>query len=176
MRDLESLRTAVLLSGQIEEKISRPSKQLVHDIVPESNDWGVLGKFCELDHVGLGTLSEIRLHPRFSRVWDESSVLINVAGCLVVLGVTDSPRVEGNEEERVHDQAHGVIELLVLGEPAMAALVCQNPDASEDETLDSGVRNPGRESKVGIGEQRDICDGEVDESREVEIIADDVCH
>lgn len=76
----------------------------------------------------------------------------------------------------MHDQAHGVVELLVLGESTMAALVCQNPDTGEDEALDGGVCSPGRESKVDIWEQGDVCHGEVDKGREVEIIADNVCH
>ncbi len=93
---------------------------------------------------------------------DERGVLFDVASRLVVLGVSDAPGMERHEEERVHDQAHGVIELLVLGEAAVAALVCQDPDAGEDEALDGGVRNPGGESKIDVGEERDECDCEVD--------------
>lgn len=176
MRDLQSLLALVPLSGQVEEEVSRPSKQLVDDVVPESNDWGILCQFCELDHVGLGVLSTICLDPGFPRVRHERGVLVDVASRLVVLGVGDAPGMERDEEERVHDQAHGVIELLVLGESTVAALVCQNPDTGEDEALDGGVCNPGRESKVDIGEERDICHGKVDECREVEVVADNVCH
>lgn len=176
MHDLQSLLTLVFLSGQVAEEVSRPSKQLVDDIVPESHDWGVLCQFGELDHVCLGILAAVCLDPRLPGVRHERSVLVDVASRLVVLGVGDAPGMEWDQEERVHDQAHGVIELLVLGESTVSALVCQDPDAGEDETLDGGVCNPGRESKVDIGEERDIRHGEVDEGRQVAVVADHVCH
>ena len=176
MHDLQPLLALILLSGQIEEEISRPAEDLVDDVVPESNNWGVLCQFCELDHVRLGFFSEICFDPGLSGVRNERGVLVNVSSCLVVLGVGNAPGMERDEEERMHDQAHGVVELLVLGESTMAALVCQNPDAGKDEALDGGVCSPGCESKVDIWEQGDVCHGEVDEGREVEVIADNVCH
>lgn len=99
MHDLQSLLALVLLSGQIEEEISRPAENLVDDVVPESNNWGVLCQFCEVDHIGLGFFSEICFDPGFSGVRNERGVLINVSGCLVVLGMGYAPGMERDEEE-----------------------------------------------------------------------------
>ncbi len=76
----------------------------------------------------------------------------------------------------MHDQSHGIVQLLGLGEGAMAAFVGENPDAGEDESLDGGVCNPRGESEVDVREERDEGDGEVDQGGEVEVIADDVGH
>lgn len=94
----------------------------------------------------------------------------------MMLAVGDSPGVEGNEEEGVHDQSHGPVQLLALGESSMSTFVCQNPDTGEDETLNGGVGNPGSEAEVWVGEEWNVGDGEVDEGREVEEVADDVGH
>ena len=107
---------------------------------------------------------------------DESRVLVDVAGGFVVLGVGKSPRVERDEEEGVHDKTHRPIQSLVLRERAVATLVCEDPDTGEDKTLNSGVCRPCRESKIGVREERDEGDGEVDQHGEVAIIADDVGH
>lgn len=93
---------------------------------------------------------------------NKRGVLVEISSRLVVLAVRKTPGMEGNEEEGMHDQAHGVVELLGLGECAVAALVRQDPNTSEDEALHSGVCNPGCESKVDIREERDVGDGEVD--------------
>lgn len=84
--------------------------------------------------------------------------------------------MERNEKERVHDQSHGPVQLLRLGEGTVAAFVGENPDTGEDESLDGGVRNPCGKSQVGIWDQGNICDGEVDEDGQVEVIADDIGH
>ena len=99
MHDLQPLLSLILLSGQIEEEISRPAEDLVDDVVPESNNWGVLCQFCELDHVRLGFFSEICFDPGLSGVRNERGVLINVSGCLVVLGMGYAPGMERDEEE-----------------------------------------------------------------------------
>jgi len=57
----------------------------------------------------------------------------------------------------------------------VAALVGEDPDAGEDEALHGGVCNPCCESKVGVGEERDVGDCEVDKDGEVEVVADDIC-
>lgn len=58
----------------------------------------------------------------------------------------------------------------------MAALVGEDPDSCKDEALNGGVDGPGGEAEVGVGEEGDVCHGEVDEDGEVEVIADDVGH
>lgn len=76
----------------------------------------------------------------------------------------------------MHDQAHGVVQLLALGESTVPALVCQDPYSCEDEALHRCVCDPGGESKVWVREKGDVGDGEVDEGGEVEVIAHNVCH
>lgn len=107
---------------------------------------------------------------------NECGIPIEVSSRLVVLGMGESPGMEGNEKKRMHDETHRVIELLRFGEGTMPALVCQNPDTGENEPLNSGVCDPGCESKVGIGKERNVGDCEVDQGGEVEVVADHICH
>jgi len=93
-----------------------------------------------------------------------------------MLGVADPPRMEGDEEERMHEETHRPIQHFVFREGAVAAFVGEDPDSREDEALHDGVCGPGDETEVRGREEGDIGDGEVDEGREVEVIADDVGH
>jgi len=43
MTDLSSLRTIVLLSGQVEKEVSRPAEKLMDDAVNQNSNWRVLG-------------------------------------------------------------------------------------------------------------------------------------
>jgi hypothetical protein len=56
----------------------------------------------------------------------------------------------------MHEQAHCPIQLLALGEGAVAAFVREDPDAREDEALHHGVGGPGEEAEGGVGEERDV--------------------
>ena len=53
----------------------------------------------------------------------ESRVFLDIPRGFVMGRVRDLPRVEGHEQERVHYEAHGVVELLVFREAAVAAFV-----------------------------------------------------
>lgn len=176
MADLRTLGSAILLSRQIEQQVSRPSKQLVDNAMPQAGNWRVLCQLCKFNHVRLGLGPKVPLDPCLPRVWHKRRVLFDISRRLVVLRVAQSPAVEGYEQERVHDEAHGVIKLLTLREGAMAALVCQDPYSGKDEALHRGVSCPGCEPEVDIGEERNIGDGEVDEGREVEVVAGHVGH
>ncbi|PBP27062.1 hypothetical protein BUE80_DR001978, partial [Diplocarpon rosae] len=125
MADLGPLGAVVLLARQIEQQL------------------------CKLDHVRARLGAELRLDPGFAGMRHERRVLLHVSRRLVVLAVAQSPRVEGHQQEGVHDEAHGVVEVLVLGEGAVAALVGQDPDAGEDEALHGGVGHPGGEAQLG---------------------------
>ena len=107
---------------------------------------------------------------------NERSILLNISSRLVMLRVRDAPRVEGHEEERVHDQAHCPIQLLGLGEGAVSALVRKDPDAGEDEALHGRVRSPCQESEIGTGELRDEREREDDKDGGVEVVSHDVGH
>lgn len=104
----------VFLSGQVEEQISRPSKNLVDEIVPESSNRGILSKFCELDHVRLRLSTKVGLDPRLPSVRYKRRVLLDIARGLVMLRVRYTPRVEGYQQERMHDQPHCIVQLLRL--------------------------------------------------------------
>lgn len=76
----------------------------------------------------------------------------------------------------MHEETHRPIQHFVFREGAVAAFVGEDPDSREDEALHDGVCGPGDETEVRGREEGDIGDGEVDEGREVEVIADDVGH
>lgn len=117
----------------------------------------------------------VRLDPAVADVRHERSVLVDVAGGLVVGAVAEAPAVEGNEEEGVHNQAHDVIETLALAECAVTALMRQNPYSREHEALDDRVGGPGNSARIGI---RDVLNegGCVAEDAEVEVVSHNVGH
>ena len=164
-----------LLSSQVGEEVSWPAKKLVLNAVPEGDQWSVLGKVSKLNGSSVSLLSTVRLDPGFALVWDESGILLDVAGGLVVGGVGDLPGVKWHQEERVHDQSHDVVELAGLGESTVAALVGENPDTGENESLEDGVASPGNAASVHVGDVGDVGGG-VGEDGDVEVIADDVGH
>ncbi|KAI3480672.1 hypothetical protein L1887_57149 [Cichorium endivia] len=73
-----------------------------------------------------------------------------VAGGGVVTGVRDAPRVVGHEESRVEHPADGVVERLAGAEALVAALVGNDPNASEDHALEDPVDGPGGEAGDGL--------------------------
>lgn len=97
MRDLRSSCTTIFLSCQVKQEVSRPAEKLMNDAMPQAGNWGILCQFREFNQVRLGFGTKVPLNPCLACVWDESGVFIHVAGVLVVLGVRDSPGVEGNE-------------------------------------------------------------------------------
>lgn len=79
--------TIILLSSQVEEQVSRPSKNLVDKIVPEGSNRGILRKFCEFNHVCLCLRTKVGLDPRLSSVWYKRRILLDIARGLVMLRV-----------------------------------------------------------------------------------------
>ena len=161
VRDPHALRAVIVLARQIHEQVSRPSQQLVLQTRPQRHDGRVLSQLSKLHHVRARLITELALQPARPGVWHEGCVAVEVARGLVVLGVAEAPRVEGDEEERVHDQAHGPIELLGAREGAVAALVGQDPHAREDEALECGVGSPGGAAQVEVREERNVGNGDV---------------
>lgn len=174
VRDLRD-SLVVLLSSQVGEEVSWPAEKLVLDADPQSDNWGVLSEVGQLHGLNLGVLALVRLDPALTLVWHESSILVDVASSLVVGAVADAPAVEGNEEEGVHDQAHDIVEALVLAEGTVSALVCQNPDTGEDEALEDRVGCPGGPTRVDVGDVLDVGGG-VAEGGHVEVVANHVGH
>lgn len=57
----------------------------------------------------------------------------------------DAPGVEWHEEETVDDKSRDVVEEFGFRERAVTAFVGDFPEASEDESLQEGVKCPSRE-------------------------------
>jgi hypothetical protein len=165
----------VLLPSQVGKEVPWPPEKLVLDAHPQRNERGVLSKMRELHGRNIRLLALVRLNPALTQMRHESSILINIPRSLVVSTVADSPAVERDEEEGVHDKTHDVVEFLVLAESAVSALVCQDPDPGEHESLDHGVGGPGDAARVGVGDVLDVGGG-VGEGGEVEVVAHHVGH
>ena len=164
-----------LLTSQVREEVSWPAEKLVLDAVPEGDQWSILGKVSKLNGSSVGLLSAVRFNPRLALVWDESGILLDVSGRLVVSGVRDLPGVEWHQEERVHDQSHDVVELAGLGESTVTALMGENPDTGENESLKDGVASPSDAASVHVWNVGDVGGG-VGEDGNVEIVADNISH
>lgn len=165
----------VFLASQVGEKVSWPSEKLVLDAVPEGDHWSILGEMSKFDSSGISLLTAVRLDPGLALVWDESGILLDVSGSLVVGRVGDLPGVEWDQEERVHDHSHDVVESDRLGESAVTALVGQNPDAGEDEALEDRVTCPCNATSELVWNVLDVGGG-IGEDGDVEVVTDNVCH
>lgn len=176
MADLHALGTIIRLASEVEEKISRPSNQLMDEAVPETENGGVLSQLSKLNEVCVSFTTQVPLCPGLTAVGNKSRVLLDVAGVLMVLRVGKTPRMERHKEERVHEESHDMVESLVPGESTVSTLVCQDPDASEDEALDCGICCPGSEAEVDVGELGDVCQSEVCEGCHIAEVSHDVGH
>jgi hypothetical protein len=63
VHDLPALCPVVLLSGQVEQQISRPAEELVDKVMPQGGNGGVLRQLCKLDHACLGLGAKVGLDP-----------------------------------------------------------------------------------------------------------------
>ena len=106
MRDAHPLRTTILLPRQIRKQVSRPSKHLMHETIPQTRNRAILCQLRKLNGICLCVCAEVPLDPALSGVRDERGVFLDIARRFVVLRVRDAPAVEGNEEEGMHDQSH----------------------------------------------------------------------
>lgn len=139
---LAVLLTAVGASRDVEEEVSLPSEQLVHD-QPEQRDNGRILEQVSIDaELGEEALLVVLLGARH-----EGHVLLHVAREPVVAGVRELPREEGNKKERVGRPSHNAVDALVEGEGAVAALVRENPEARAHEALDETVDEPRRDAE-----------------------------
>ncbi|CAG8960711.1 hypothetical protein HYFRA_00013481 [Hymenoscyphus fraxineus] len=176
MRDLHATGSIISLSSNVHQEIRRPTEQLMDDIVPQSSHWRILGQFCELDQVCLCILSKFVLEPLCSCVWHECSILLHISRSLVVLRVRESPGMERNQEEGVHDQSHGIIQHLVSAKGTVSTFMCQNPDTCKDATSRKSICRPSSETEVCRGKHWDVGEGDVAEGSPIEKVAHDVGH
>jgi hypothetical protein len=86
---------------------------------------------------------------------DKDLVAGKVAGGSVVAAVRDTPRVVGDEEERVKDPADRVVDGLGGRVGLVAGLVGDNPDTGADKTSREDVSRPEGELGGSKGDRRE---------------------
>lgn len=160
---------ATLAGGGIEEEVCLPSEELVDDQVNELGDGRILEELMEIDAAEQGLAGGLGL-----RRGDESHVLLHVASEAVVTVVRELPREVGHQEEGVKDPTDAVVELGVLGEGTVTALVAEDPDTSADETLDEAVDHPSRETEDGVLDGGDVGERGPDEAGNHGEVAEDI--
>lgn len=72
-------------------------------------------------------------------VGHENGVLVHVVVVSVVAGVAELPAEEGDHQHAVEEPAGNGVDGKVLGERIMAAVVCKDPETSEETSLDEAV-------------------------------------
>lgn len=141
----------LLSSRGVDQQVGLPSGQLVENELDELDNGRVL------DHLGVQVeVGQTALGALIDGLGDKSHVLLHVASVIVVAVVAVLPAKVGNEQGRVHDPAHHVVELAVHGESAMAALVSQNPDTGADEALNVTVGHPGGSAQPVVLDLGDV--------------------
>lgn len=137
--------------------------------VHELEDGGVLEELVEVDGTKQGLLGGLRLSGG-----DEGHVLLHVTGEAVVTVVRELPREVRDHEGGVEHPADHVVQLLVLGEGTMAALVTQNPDTGANETLDEAVNHPGGTADDGVLNGGDVGESSPHEGGHHGVVPEDI--
>lgn len=139
MRNLRELLALVFLTRQIQQQVSRPSKRLVDNAIPQSNNRRILAEMSK-GHIFLTSLfAKVAFQPGIAIMRNESRIFVHISRRLVMLGMGDTPRMEWHKQEGMHQQSHSVIDVFGFGKGTVATFVCENPDAGEDETGEDGV-------------------------------------
>jgi hypothetical protein len=114
----------IILARQIRKQMSWPSKKLMLDAIPERNQRSILSQMAQFNALMVRGLAAMALDPGLAGVWNESGILLEVSGRLVMCAVSDLPAVIWDEQERVHDQAQDIVEPDAFGESTVSTLVC----------------------------------------------------
>lgn len=158
-----------LAGGGVEEQVELPSEELVADEAQHLPDGRVVKELLEANAGEQGLAGRLG-----GGGGDKGHVLLYVAVVEVVAVVGELPREEGHQEEAVQGPAGDVVDLVVQGEGAVAALVAQDPDAGADEALDEAVDHPGGDAEVRVGDGGDEGEGSPDEGGHHGQVAEDV--
>jgi len=127
-----------LLSRDVEEKVGRESEELLAEEHVQSVDGSVTEELVPVDLIvglvrnvqvlaGLGNVHLVTLHG-------------SVVGVVAMVG--DPPGKVRSPQEGVSDEAEDVIDNFVVREGTVTALMSDNPDTGEDETLEPPVNTP----------------------------------
>lgn len=136
----QAVALALLALGagrNVEEQIHLPPGNLVEEEFDQGDDGGVLEQLGIEVQVGDAALAPLR-----HVAGDKDHVLLHVAGEAVVAVVRELPAEIGDEEERVGEPSHDVVDHLVGGESTVAALVGQDPETGAEQALDEAVADP----------------------------------
>ena len=142
-----ALRLVVVVAGDVEEEISRPSSELLSDQGVQGDDGGLFGKVLDLFNEVASLSGILVLGHR-----DKDHVAGHVPRGFVVFAVGDLPGKVWNEESRVADPADRVVENLAGGEGLVTTFMSKNPQAGADQTIDDGIEKPQACSYWGRGD------------------------
>lgn len=162
---------AVLAGSGVGQKVRLPASQLVEEELEHLDDWHVLEELGIQVQVGQ-TLAGALL----DGLGDEGHVLLHVASEAVVTVVAVLPGEVRDEQRRVHEPAHEVVEALVYREGAVATLVGQDPDTSEDQALNIAVGDPGGGAPHLVLNLGDVGQGSPAEAKGRGVVAEDIAH
>lgn len=166
--DASGLVLLATLAGRgVEEGIDLPSEKLVGNEADDLADGSVLEELVEAGQDG------VLVAPGLGG-GNKGHILDDVASVAVVTVVAVLPGEVGDHEEAVQEPADNVVELGVLGEGTVAALVSQDPDAGADEALEEAVGHPGGEAIPRVGDSGDVGQGCPDEGGDHGEVTEDI--
>ena len=123
-----------IVPRRVGEEVHGPAEKLLREQLPSRHNGSLLGQLDQLMGIRAHAASVLG-----SGLGHEHHVALHVCGGLVMLAVRDLPRKVGDQEGRVADPTHDVVEQAVVGEAAVAALVGEYPDARCLDALYHGI-------------------------------------
>lgn len=172
--DAEPAALALLAGGTgggVEQEVHLPAGELVENELDELDKGDVLEELAVEVEVGKAALLAVLLGGG-----DEGHVLLHVTGEAVMAVVRELPGEVGHHESRVEDPANDVVEVLVLGEGAVAGLVSQDPDARQDEALEVAIEGPGKTADDAVVDLGDVGEGSPAKGAGHDEVAEDISH
>lgn len=159
-------------STGVHQDVGGPAENLVENKSTNGDNWRVGGSVIH-DLLQNGRLSRLGVDIRLA-VRDENGVLLHVVMVAMMTCVAELPAEKRNHQHAVQEPASHGVDGEVVGEGIMAAVVGENPEASEEASLDEAVKCP-----EGHGdEQRSIqlrkLDGGIEERAHDDEIANHV--
>jgi hypothetical protein len=127
-----------LLTRNVKKKIGGQRKKLLADKHVQGVNRGVSKEFVPVDFV-VGLFGNAKVLAGLRNVY-LITLHRSVVGMVTVMG--DLPREVRSPQEVVSDEAQNIINDFVIRESTMAALMANNPNSSENKTLEPPVGTP----------------------------------
>ena len=140
------LTEVVVVSGDVEVDVHDPPHELLADKCACCRDRSFLHELRKFVDI-VARLGGIL----FTCLGDKDHVPFDMTGGLVVFAVGDLPGEIRNKEDRVTDEADGVIECLGRGEGLMTAFMSEHPQTGTEQSLHKGVYSPQSRTSVHRG-------------------------